>query len=117
MTAAVILKAATDAGIVVTTDGDGLMLDAAKEPDPALVERIRSHKAEILALLHEPAWSEEDWRALFDERAGIMEHDGGFSRAEAQMLATGELKLFRQQQFQEELIRPTKTHGGHRGYD
>ncbi len=32
-------------------------------------------------------WTEEDWRASFDERAGIAEHDGGLTRAEAEKQA------------------------------
>jgi hypothetical protein len=33
------------------------------------------------------AWRAEDWRARFDERAGFLEHDGGWSRAEAEVQA------------------------------
>ncbi len=32
-------------------------------------------------------WGAEDWRALFEERAGIAEHDGGQSRTDADALA------------------------------
>ena len=32
-------------------------------------------------------WNAEDWRAFFDERAGIAEFDGGQSRQEAEALA------------------------------
>jgi len=32
-------------------------------------------------------WDAEDWGAFFDERAGIAEHDGGLSRAEAEARA------------------------------
>ncbi len=31
-----------------------------------------------------PGWDAADWRAYFDERAGIAEHDGGLSRADAE---------------------------------
>src|SRR5262245_4489500 len=33
------------------------------------------------------AWHAEDWRARFDERAGFLEHDGGWSRLEAEVQA------------------------------
>src|SRR5262249_42702385 len=37
-----------------------------------------------LATTDDPSdWSAEDWRALFDERAGFAEHDGGGTRVEA----------------------------------
>lgn len=32
-------------------------------------------------------WNEEDWRAFYDERAAIAEHDGGLSRSEAEARA------------------------------
>ena len=38
------------------------------------------------------AWTEEDWQALFDERAGIMEFDGGLPRAEAEAARPREVK-------------------------
>lgn len=36
-------------------------------------------------------WDEEDWRAAFEERAAILEYDGGHSRAEAERLAREEV--------------------------
>ncbi len=32
-------------------------------------------------------WNADDWQAHFDERAGIAEHDGGLSRADAEQRA------------------------------
>jgi hypothetical protein len=32
-------------------------------------------------------WSDDDWRARFDQRAAVAEHDSGLSRAEAERLA------------------------------
>ena len=50
---------------------------------------IRQNKAAIIRLLRpgDDGWSAEDWRAFFDERAGIAEFDGGLSRAEAEASA------------------------------
>ncbi len=57
-------------------------------PD-ALVAELRLHKAEVLAFLQDrkAAWTPEDWQALFHERAGIAEHDGGLSRDDAEQQA------------------------------
>ncbi len=54
-----------------------------------LVAELRLHKAEVMAFLQDrkAAWTPEDWRALFDERAGIAEHDGGLSRTDAEQRA------------------------------
>jgi hypothetical protein len=40
-------------------------------------------------------WDEEDWQAAFDERAAILEYDGGFPRAEAERLAGDEISGLR----------------------
>jgi len=37
--------------------------------------------------LARPGWSVADWRAFFDERAGIAEHDGGLDRPQAERQA------------------------------
>ncbi len=54
-----------------------------------LVAELRLHKAEVLAFLQDrkAAWTPEDWPTLFDERAGIAEHAGGLSRADAEQRA------------------------------
>ncbi len=54
-----------------------------------LVAELRLHKAEVMAFLQDrkAAWTPEDWRAFFDERAGIAEHDGGLPRADAEQRA------------------------------
>ncbi len=54
-----------------------------------LVAELRLHKAEVMAFLQDrkAAWTPEDWRAFFDERAGIAEHDGGLPRADAEQQA------------------------------
>ncbi len=54
-----------------------------------LVAELRLHMAEVMAFLQDrkAAWTPEDWRAFFDERAGIAEHDGGLLRADAERQA------------------------------
>ena len=89
MSAVQALKAARDAGIDLTVDGDALVLAAAKVPPPAVLDLLACHKAGIVALLRptNDGWSGEDWLAFFDERAGIAEFDGGLPRASAEARA------------------------------
>ena len=35
-------------------------------------------------------WDAEDWRAFYEERAAILEYDGGKSRAAAERMALAE---------------------------
>ena len=54
-----------------------------------MLDALSRHKAEVVALLRpaEDGWSAEDWQVFFDERAGIVEFDGGLPRAEAEAQA------------------------------
>jgi hypothetical protein len=36
-------------------------------------------------------WTEEDWRAFWEERAAIREYDGGYTRKTAELLATADV--------------------------
>ena len=89
MSAVEALKAARAAGIELALDGDDLVLNAASAPPAAVLDALSRHKAEIVALLRPgpDGWSAEDWQAYFDERAGIIEFDGGLLRAEAETQA------------------------------
>ena len=86
MNAAQVLQAARAAGIQVKIDGADLLLRASAPPPAAVLDLLSRHKAEVVALLRpgRNGWSAEDWRAFFDERAGIVEFDGGLPRAEAE---------------------------------
>src|SRR4029077_18618475 len=83
------LEAAQAAGVTVVIDGNDLMLRAPARPAPAVLDALSRYKAEIVALLRRESqrWSAQDWRAFFDERAGIIEFDGGLPRAEAEVQA------------------------------
>ncbi|MCK1586298.1 hypothetical protein [Bradyrhizobium sp. 169] len=85
------LKVAQTLGIVVQADGDDLTLAAAEAPPVAVVEDLKRHKLEIIAILKsaDRGPSAEDWLALFDERAGVLEFDGGHPRALAELQAIG----------------------------
>ena len=89
MSAVQALKAARDAGVRMGVDGDVLTLDAAAAPDAAALDLLSRHKADVLALLRigSDGWSGEDWRAFFDERAGIAEFDGGLPRDQGESRA------------------------------
>jgi hypothetical protein len=83
------LKAARDAGIRIVVDGDAITLEADAPPPAGVLNLLSRHKAGVVALLRtgSDGWSGEDWRALFDERAGIAEFDGGLPRASAEARA------------------------------
>jgi TubC N-terminal docking domain len=52
-----ILKRAQAAGVTLAADGDQLRLKAPAEPPAELIEELRTHKAELLALLSSAALS------------------------------------------------------------
>jgi hypothetical protein len=90
MTAAEALEAARAVGVRVDTDGPDLLLDAEAAPPDAVLDALKRHKAKIVVLIRSgtQAWSREDWRAFFEERAAVAAVVGGLSRphAEAQAL-------------------------------
>jgi hypothetical protein len=90
------LDAARAAGIEVRLDGKDLEWSAVGEPAPDVLNMLRRHKRSIVSLLQDrllvlrqpiQTWDAADWRAFFDERAGIAEFDGGLTRADAEMRA------------------------------
>jgi hypothetical protein len=86
MSAVEALEAAYAAGVELALDGDDIVLKAASAPPVAVLNALSLHKAEIVALLRpgQGGWSAEDWQAFFDERAGIIEFDGGLPRTGAE---------------------------------
>ena len=89
MSAAEALRLARENGVHLGVAGADLILDADREPVPQVLDAIRRHKAGIVALLTVPTgdWTAEEWRVLFDERAGIAEINGGQTRVEAEVFA------------------------------
>ena len=89
MSAIMTLREAQAAGIELRVDGGDLALEAQTPPPPDLLERLARYKPDIVALLRPGGngWSAEDWRAYFDERAGIAEFDGGLARPKAEAQA------------------------------
>ena len=56
-------------------------------PTVAHVAHVALHSDEVRTATPDSAWTVEDWRAFFDERAGIAEFDGGQTRTEAEARA------------------------------
>lgn len=91
MTVAVLVRLATDAGVILRVKDDRLVLSSDTPPDEGLLHQLRSAKPAIVAYTRSLAcWDEEDWTAFYDERAGIMEFAGGLTRAEAEARARDE---------------------------
>jgi hypothetical protein len=85
------LNAARAAGVKLALDGDHLVLSAASAPPAAVLDVLSRYKAEIVSFLRPGGdrWSADDWLTYFDERAGIIEFDGGLPRPEAEAQAFG----------------------------
>ena len=89
MSAVEALRLAQENGVHLDVEGADLILDADREPAPRVLEALQRHKAGVVALLTaaDSDWAAKDWRAFYDERAGIAEYDGGQTLAEAEALA------------------------------
>ena len=77
--AMVILKEMSDRGIEVQRDGDRLRFRPASAMPPDLADRLRTHKAEILAALRyetSDGWTRPDWIERLRYLAGICIHAG-----------------------------------------
>jgi hypothetical protein len=84
------LTLARAAGISVRLDGDDLVgLLLAINSMIAGSGGADASSPEIVAWLRpdQDGWTDEDWKALFDERVRIAEFDGGLPRSEAEALA------------------------------
>ena len=93
MSAMEAIRLARESGIRLGVSGQNLTLDAARKPPAQVVDSIRRHKADIVALLTPRAvggWDATDYRAFYNERAGIAEHDGGLCQEHAERRACEE---------------------------
>ena len=92
-----LLRQARAAGLTVTTDGAALKVRGPRKAE-ALVRQLLANKGAVLeALIADlPA----DWHFLWDERAAIMEFDGGLPRERAEALALAHI-LEQKQQMEE----------------
>ena len=89
MSAHMLLSNLAQRGITLEAHGTDLIVEGpTRELTDDLVVTLKALKADLLAALEPDAgWGPEDWRAYFDERAGIREHDGKLPREEAECLA------------------------------
>ena len=77
MTARSLLDAALAEGLSLDVAGEDLIIEADRDPPPALLAEFRRHKAEVIAIIKEDRV----------ERAAIVEFDGNSSRAWAEGFA------------------------------
>jgi hypothetical protein len=89
MSAAEALKAARAAGIQLAIKGEDLVLEAPAPPSPVVIDLLRCHKTELVALLRPTTigWTPEDSQNAYEERAATIQYDGGVPRAWAEALA------------------------------
>ena len=90
MSPAEIIEGATTDGVRLSLSPSGGV--SAKGAQPVIdrwLPMLRQNKSAIVSLLRpgRDGWSAEDWQVFFDERAGILEFDGGLPRAEAEARA------------------------------
>ena len=71
-----LLRQGLEAGVRLQGEGTGRLIVSGPEPLAPLVDQLRQHTQAVL----------EAWEA-FEERAAIIEYDGGLPRAEAERLA------------------------------
>ena len=89
MTPAAIIREATADGVnLVLTSGDTIKATGTRGAVTRWLPMIREHKPGILAALKEVTFGLES----FEERAAIIEFDGGLPRAEAELLAWEEVQ-------------------------
>jgi hypothetical protein len=93
MHAPALVRKARAAGLVLTREGDELVIRGPKSAEP-VARRLLDRKAEVLVVLAEETAADhaEDWCAFLEERAAFREYEGGYSRREAERLAWDELE-------------------------
>jgi len=80
VSARAVFREALAAGLTLHAEADTLRWQADRRPSPALLARMKEHKAGLLEIL-----------GVYDERAGILEFDAGFLRPEAATRAMAEM--------------------------
>jgi hypothetical protein len=83
-----LLAAAEEAGLTVSTDGDRLVVRGPRRAE-ALARELIANKSRVLPYLG--TYLPADWHVCWDERAAIMEYDGGLPREIAEHLALLEI--------------------------
>lgn len=85
-----LLERARSAGLTVAVRGDKLVIRGPRRAGP-LAEMLLAHKGDVLRALTLESLTPTDlppeWHLAWDERAAIMEFDGGLPRERAEALA------------------------------
>ena len=91
MSAPVLVHRLQQYGVALSLEGDRIIADG---PDSVLtdetIDAIRQLKPQIRQLLQSEQakdWDQSDWKAFYDERAGILEYNHGLSREAAERRA------------------------------
>lgn len=89
MSAAEILALAAELQITIALDGGEISIRAPEKPPEAVLGLLRDHKRDIVHLLTPGrlGWSEQGWRAYYDERVAFNETSNGLTLQEAQKRA------------------------------
>lgn len=86
-----LLHSLSSRGVVIKPRGEKLMVDAPTgvltPADRVLLGRMKRELIDLLVGHSIPEELPVDWLQLWDERAAIMEHDGGLPREHAEALA------------------------------
>lgn len=82
-------NAASAASAAGVSSEIGDLIRAETAANAATAARVRANSDFLAEADARPddAWTDEDWQAAYDERAGILEYDAGLPRAEAERLA------------------------------
>ena len=100
MLAREIIDRFADAGVRLSAENGRLAFEGPREVlTPERIEELRRHKAELLAALAPPDLD------AFEERAAIIEHDGGHPRHDAEALAAQEQGFSDVPSLHDELVR------------
>lgn len=86
-----LLHQAEAAGVRLEIEGGEIYAEGAL--NPAMIEQLRAHKAELLALLSR-AELQESIREHFEERSAIREYDGHEPRQKAEAEAKNALRVY-----------------------
>jgi hypothetical protein len=81
MNAAQLLTELTRLGVRIEAHGERLRYSPRSAVTPDLAKRMKAHKGELMTMAREAADEQ------FEERAAIMEYDGGLSRTDAEYFA------------------------------
>ena len=88
MTVSELVQSVVYGGVVLTWQGDMLHVSAPTGTlTPALKQALRQHKPQLWAWCQQVASWNVDTRELWDERAAIMEYEGGLPRDEVEWQA------------------------------